>query len=120
MFALLRYPATCPLTLTPATPPRAAAPKTLKIFVNRDNMSFDDVDSFPPTQTIELQPNDYVDGTAKVALQYVKFQSCQSITIFVQDNLEGSEVTCLSRLHFRGSAIQATNVNELKKQPNVD
>lgn len=79
-------------------------------------MGFDDVDSFPPTQVLELARADFKDGVATVALHFVKFQAVQSLTIFIADNLDGSEVTTLSRLQFAGMPIHSTNMNDLKKQ----
>lgn len=79
-------------------------------------MTFDDVESFPPTQTLELSASDFTDGVATVPLQYVKFQCVQSLTAFVEDNLEDGEVTELGRVQVLGVPIKATNVNELKKQ----
>lgn len=94
----------------------AGVPKTLKLFANRTNMGFDDVDSFPPTQVLELTHADYKDGIATVALHFVKFQCVQSMTVFIADNQDGGDVTSLARLQFVGLPIQATNMNDLKKQ----
>ena len=80
-------------------------------------MGFDDTESFPPTQVLELSRSDFAaDGSATVALNFVKFQCVQSLTLFIADNQQGSDVTALARLQFVGMPIQATNVNDLKKQ----
>ncbi|KAG8466675.1 hypothetical protein KFE25_008054 [Diacronema lutheri] len=93
------------------------APRTLKLYVNRSSMGFDDTESFPPTQVLELSRSDFAaDGSATVALNFVKFQCVQSLTLFIADNQQGSDVTALARLQFVGMPIQATNVNDLKKQ----
>jgi hypothetical protein len=116
------------------------------------SMTFDDVESFPPTQVISLSAADIKDGVATIPLQFVKvsggalpslsrlgareatltvrvrarvrpppppvaqFQCVQSVAIFVADNLDGSDVTQLSRVHFFGMPIARTNVNDIKKQ----
>jgi len=79
-------------------------------------MTFDDVESFPPTQAFELSPSDFTDGVATVQLQFVKFQSIQSLHVMVEDNLDGSDVTELTRVQVLGVPIKAMNVNEIKKQ----
>jgi len=92
-------------------------PKTLKLWINRTSMTFDDVDSFPPTQTIELSSSDFKIGhVAVVPLHFVKWQCVQSVTVFVENNLEGSDVTTVTKLQFAGMPIQTTNMNDLKKQ----
>jgi len=78
-------------------------------------MTFDDVDDFPPTQVVELANSDFKDGVATIALQFVKFQCVQQLTVFIEDNQDGSDVTQLARLQVFGMPITVTNMNELKK-----
>ena len=109
----------------------SAAPKTVKIFVNKgayspppasrlrpapprplrgrlscarlppaariDNMSFDDVE-MPATQTLT------VTGAAQIPLQFVKFQSVTSVTVFVEDNQDDDEVRAPTP---RGAALRS-------------
>ncbi|KAJ2998683.1 hypothetical protein HDV02_004214 [Globomyces sp. JEL0801] len=93
-----------------------SGPKTIKTFVNAvSTMSFDDVESQPAIDSIELTPEDLKDGKAPVPLRFVKYQSVHHLTIFVFDNQDGSDVTELQQLQIYGSPIEATkDVNQLK------
>eukprot|EP00966_Prymnesium_polylepis_P251809 5821216-Prymnesium_polylepis.1 len=72
-------------------------------------MAFEDVEDTAATQTLS------VSGGAPSLLQFVKFQCVCSITVFVEDNHDDAEVTCVERLAFVGEAIHKTNMNDLKK-----
>ena len=79
----------------------SSAPKTLKIYVNRDDLDFSTVSSLKPTQTIELaQSNDVQDVPVKRAL----FNTVRSLDLFFEDNWsQGDEdETRLSYLGFKG------------------
>jgi hypothetical protein len=93
--------------------PAPAAPQTVKLFANRVNLSFDDMDSITPTQTLELNEG-HATGTS-VPLQFVKFQTVNSMTVFIENNVEDAEVTSLQRFSLVGTASQKTNMNDLKK-----
>ncbi|KAI9495195.1 PITH domain-containing protein [Zychaea mexicana] len=92
----------------------AQAPKTIKIYVNRQNLGFDEADSVKETQTIELEPKDFEED-AVVNLRFVKFQNVNTLVIFVQDNQEDEETTQIQQIVFIGSPIEATNMGNLKK-----
>ncbi|KAL1931098.1 hypothetical protein VTP01DRAFT_10235 [Rhizomucor pusillus] len=90
------------------------APKTIKIYANRQNIGFDEADSIQETQTIELQESDYEEN-AVINLRFVKFQNVNQLVLFVVDNLGDEETTQLQQLIFIGSPIEATNMSNLKK-----
>ncbi|KAI8147618.1 PITH domain-containing protein [Fennellomyces sp. T-0311] len=90
------------------------APKTIKLYVNKQNLGFDDADSVSETQTLELQPKDFEED-AIVNLRFVKFQNVNTLVLFVQDNQEDEETTQIEQLIFIGSPIEATNMSNLKK-----
>lgn len=92
-------------------PDDGSAPKTVKIFANRLNMSFDDAEDFPPTQTIELPSA----NAGQVPLQLTKFLSVSSLTIFVESNQGDEEATGLNRLELVGVPLATTNMKDLKK-----
>ncbi|KAG2221370.1 hypothetical protein INT45_012416 [Circinella minor] len=92
----------------------AQAPKTIKIYTNRQTLGFDDADSVKETQTIELEPKDFEED-AVINLRFVKFQNINSLVLFVQDNQEDEETTQIQQLIFIGSPIEATNMGNLKK-----
>ncbi len=86
--------------------PEDAAPRTVKLFVNRINMSFDDCEDMPPTQTLELSS-----ASSTTNLNFVKFQSVTSLTLFVENNLAGGDVTAVSRITIVGQPLATTNVS---------
>ena len=67
----------------------AAAPKTVKLYVNRVSMAFEDCEDSAPTQTLTLTPADL---GRDLPLQFVKFQNVSNLSVFVEDNQEDSEV----------------------------
>ncbi|KAI9311029.1 PITH domain-containing protein [Dichotomocladium elegans] len=92
----------------------AQAPKTVKIYVNRQNLGFDEADSVQETQTIVLEPKDFEQDNV-VNLRFVKFQNVTNLVLFIVDNQEDEETTQLQQLILIGSPIEATNMNNLKK-----
>ncbi|KAG9236201.1 putative PITH domain-containing protein P35G2.02 [Amylocarpus encephaloides] len=84
------------------TSPSSSAPKTLKVFINRDDLDFSTCSDLPPTQQFELsQTSDVQD----IAVKRVLFGKVQSLTLFVEDNY-GDDVTSISYLGFRGDWMQ--------------
>lgn len=78
-----------------------AAPRTLKLFVNRPDLDFDTAEELEPTQTLELaQTADVQEVPVKRAL----FARVQRLALFFEDNFgDGDEdVTRLSYLGFKG------------------
>lgn len=91
-------------------------PTKVMLFVNRNNMGFEDVEDVDPTQTLELTAADLKEDAEPILLKFVKFQRVRSITLFIEDNA-GGDVTALGGLKFIGKTIATTNMNEFKKQP---
>ena len=79
-------------------------PTTIKLYVNRESMGFEDCEDIEPTQIFELTGDDLKEGAKPLLLKYVKFQRVRSITIFIEDN-EGGEITALGMLKFFGRPI---------------
>ncbi|RCH85605.1 Thioredoxin-like protein 1 [Rhizopus stolonifer] len=96
-------------------PNTANAPKTIKLYTNRQALGFDDADSTSETQTIELSPKDFEED-AVVNLRFVKYQNVTHITLFVVDNQEEEETTMIQQLIFIGTPVEATNMNDLNKE----
>ncbi|ORE11670.1 DUF1000-domain-containing protein [Rhizopus microsporus var. microsporus] len=95
----------------------AQAPKTIRLYANRQALGFDDTDSVKETQVIELAPKDF-EQDAIVNLRFVKFQNITHITLFVVDNQEDEETTQLEQLIFIGTPVETTNMNDLNKEEN--
>ncbi|EFJ06578.1 hypothetical protein SELMODRAFT_272267 [Selaginella moellendorffii] len=93
--------------------PADEGPKTVRLFANRQNMGFSNVGDFPPNDVITLTP-EHLKGKP-VLLKYVKFQNVRSVTVFIEDNQSGGEVTKLQRISLIGSTVETTNMSELKK-----
>ncbi|KAK3821473.1 MAG: PITH domain-containing protein [Benniella sp.] len=92
----------------------AKAPKTVKLYVNRLSLGFDEAESVEPTQIIELTDEHYK-GNGLIPLRFVKFQNVTSVILFVEDNLEDEETTQIKQISFIGSSIESTDMSALKK-----
>ena len=75
-------------------------PRLVKLFVNRNELDFADIDSVPPTAQFEL-PFEYENNSFSVSLAGSKFTRMQSLLIFIEDNF-GTDTTCLSRIRIEG------------------
>ncbi|KAG0358563.1 Thioredoxin-like protein 1 [Podila minutissima] len=92
----------------------AHAPKTVKVYVNKLTLGFDETDSVEETQTIVLSEKDY-EGNGLIPLRFVKFQNVNSVILFVEDNLGEEETTQIKQLIFVGSPLDSTDMSALKK-----
>lgn len=93
-------------------------PKTLRLFSNRSTvLGFDEAESTPATQTIELKESDWdpKTHTAKVELRFVKFQNISSVVIFVVDGDSGAEQTRIDRLRLLGESGEKKSMGKLEK-----
>jgi len=116
----------------------ATAPTRVRVFANRAEMGFDDVEDFPATQEWELTPDMLKEDaepmqvcprhTAAAALsslacdsnhppspplaqtKYVKFQKVTGLQFFFEN--EEGEVSAVSRVQIFGSAGDAVDVGE--------
>ncbi|KAL7204864.1 hypothetical protein ACSBR2_017888 [Camellia fascicularis] len=93
--------------------PEEEGPKTVKLFANREHMGFSNVNDFPPSDTAVLSP-DTLEGKP-VILKYVKFQNVRSLTIFVEDNQSGSDITKVQKIVLYGTTVETTDMKGLKK-----
>jgi hypothetical protein len=90
-----------------------SAPRTVKLFANGLNMSFEDCESDTPTQEFELSPADLAADT-QTKLYACKFLRVNTLTIFVEDS-NGADQTILSSLKLIGTTVIGTNMSEFKK-----
>ncbi|KAF5581205.1 60S ribosomal protein L3 [Fusarium pseudoanthophilum] len=87
------------------TSPSASAPKTLHLFINRDDLDFAAAEESDPIQTLELsQTSDLQEIPVKRAL----FGKVQRLVLFFADNFgDGDEdVTRISYIGFKGEWTQ--------------
>ncbi|KAG0354538.1 Thioredoxin-like protein 1 [Gamsiella multidivaricata] len=92
----------------------AHAPKTIKLYVNKLTLGFDEAESVQETQTIVLTEKDY-EGNGLIPLRFVKFQNVTSVILFIEDNLGDEETTQIKQLVFIGSPLDSTDMTALKK-----
>ena len=75
-----------------------SAPKTLKLFSNKDDLDFSAASDLNPTQSFELsQTSDIQEYTVKRTL----FGNTYSLTLFIEDNY-GDDVTRIYWIGFKG------------------
>ena len=91
-------------------------PSTVHLYVNRENLGFEDINDVDPTQTLNLTAEDLREGSDPIMLKFVKFQRVKSITFFIEDN-QGGDVTALGSLKLFGRPVGTTNMSEFKKNP---
>jgi hypothetical protein len=92
-------------------------PTAVKVFVNRNNLGFEDIDDVEPTQTFDLTAEDLRESSDPLTTRFVKFQRVKSLTIYVEDN-NGGEVSALGSIKLMGRTVATTNMSEFKKNPN--
>lgn len=82
--------------------PSPTAPKTLKLYLNRDDLDFNAVSDLPAKQTLELPlTGEIIEMPVKRAL----FNNCHSLSLFFEGNHSDGEedVTRISYLGFKGT-----------------
>jgi PITH domain len=87
-------------------------PSKIHLYVNRENLGFEDCDDVDPTQTLHLTTEDM---RRPIQLKYVKYQRVKSLTLFIEDN-QGGDVTALGGIKLFGFPVTGTNMTEFKKQ----
>ncbi|KAK0731069.1 PITH domain-containing protein [Lasiosphaeris hirsuta] len=92
-------------------------PRKIKLFTNKPhNLGFDEAEDMAATQTLELSEKDWnADGTANIALRYVKFQNITSLVMFVVDGDGDGEKVRLDRLRLIGEAGEKREMGKLEK-----
>jgi hypothetical protein len=106
-------------------------PSTLKLFVNKPTIGFDQAASDPPTQVLQLSPP-HLSGD-QIPLRFVKFQNVNSLTvptpppamhspaqIFIESNQGGSDVTVVTRLALFGETDDVMDMRKELPKPTDD
>ncbi|KAI4235422.1 MAG: hypothetical protein L6R40_006464 [Gallowayella cf. fulva] len=75
-----------------------SAPKTLKLFLNRDDLDFSAATDLPPTQTLELSQTSEIQD---VPVKRTAFGNTYSLSLFFEDNY-GADVTEIYWIGFKG------------------
>lgn len=90
-------------------------PTRVLLFVNRNNLGFEDVEDIDPTTELELTAEDLRESSDPIQLKFVHYQRVKSITLFIEDN-NGGDVSALGGLKFFGKPVATTNMKDFKKQ----
>mmetsp|Transcript_589 Transcript_589/g.1965 ORF Transcript_589/g.1965 Transcript_589/m.1965 type:complete len:172 (+) Transcript_589:152-667(+) len=97
------------------SPDAESAPTRISLFANSvGGLDFNDVTEHPPTQEIELDPEEVAQGVT-VPLRFVKFQNTNNVTIFVAEN-GGAETTSISLLRFIGKGQDFCDVSTIHER----
>ncbi|AQK62361.1 PITH domain-containing protein At3g04780-like [Zea mays] len=94
--------------------PEEEGPKTVKLFSNKEHMGFSNVNDYPPMDTLELS-SDHLIENKPLPLKYVKFQNVRSLTVFIEDNQSGSDVSKIQKVALYGTTVDTTNMKDLRK-----
>jgi hypothetical protein len=87
-------------------------PSKIHLYVNRENLGFEDCEDVDPTQTLHLTAEDM---KKPIPLKFVKFQRVKSLTLFIEDN-QGGDITALGGIRLMGRIVGTTNMADFKKQ----
>mmetsp|Transcript_31231 Transcript_31231/g.77697 ORF Transcript_31231/g.77697 Transcript_31231/m.77697 type:complete len:170 (+) Transcript_31231:34-543(+) len=94
-------------------PADGTAPKVVKIYGNKPNLSFEDGGK-KPTEMLTLTAEQVTKGEV-IELDFTMFQNVRVISLFVDSNQAGGDVTNVSKIVINGSPVHTTNMSELKK-----
>ncbi|KAJ5079315.1 thioredoxin like 1 [Anaeramoeba ignava] len=95
-------------------PDDGTSPKDIKLFVNRRDIGFSDVNDLRPIQQLTLSDDDVVNGE-EIKLRYVLFQNVDSLVIFIQNNQADSPNTIVHRISLFGMPAVDTNMSDFKR-----
>ncbi|KAK5990916.1 Thioredoxin-like protein 1 [Cladobotryum mycophilum] len=97
-------------------------PSEIHLFINRtQNMDFEEAEDAESTQAVILTDKDWnSDGTASIALRFVKFQKTNTLTIFVQKGDGEAESVRIDRVKLIGDAGPKRELGKLQKISDED
>jgi len=87
-------------------------PVVVKLFINKPNMNFQDVDDAKAVQVFELAEEDLLAERHNL-LKFTSFQRVDHLTVFVEEN-DGAEVSTLSGIAFTGEPTEGMNIADWK------
>eukprot|EP00033_Pygsuia_biforma_P001303 GCRY01001476.1.p1 GENE.GCRY01001476.1~~GCRY01001476.1.p1 ORF type:complete len:164 (+),score=21.34 GCRY01001476.1:83-574(+) len=100
--------------------PEDTAPETIKLYCNQGALNFDNVLDLTPTETLTL--NDVPTHLGNLGQEpglfklekYVRFQNVRTLTIFIEDNCDGGELTEISQLVLLGMPKDSFDMKNFK------
>jgi len=93
-------------------PEDGRAPKSIRLFVNRTQIGFEDAENVPAEQELDFEPSQLGE---RIELKFVKFQSVDRLTVFVSGNQGDEESTAVSGLRFWGTTVATTKMGDFKR-----
>jgi hypothetical protein len=91
-----------------------STPTSVRLFANLISPGFTDINELEPTQVITVGDTELSTGR-KIILKQVKFQRCDSLTIFIAEN-RGEDFTTLSGLKIFGFTLDSLDVGSIHHQ----
>merc|ERR1719464_941016 len=88
------------------------APTTVRAFTGSPDMGFDDARDADGIQELTLDPAQ-ADKPEEVQVRFVKFQSVQSLQLFVHENA-GAETTKIQQIEFVGQPASSMDMKDWK------
>lgn len=86
----------------------------MKIFINKPNLSFDNC-AKKATEQLTLSAEQVSGDGKQTELDFTQFQNVRVVSIFVESNQGGGDVTNVSKIVINGAPVHTTNMSELKK-----
>ena len=90
-----------------------ADPKSVKLFVDRDDLDFESARELPPAMKIELVPPGHDDGSGTIDYPLRpagRFQNINSITLYFNENYSGEEENCQTEITYVGFKGKGTKM----------
>lgn len=86
------------------TDPMDVAPKTIKLFKNREDLDFESADELEPTQVLEIPEPVLDEHVFEMPLNRALWNATTSITLFFEENWSSGEedVTVVGYIGFKG------------------
>ncbi|CAF3912810.1 unnamed protein product, partial [Adineta steineri] len=84
-------------------------PKTVKLFLNRETVSFTDVKTNEPVEILEINKNHLTYGKP-IEFKFIKSQRIHSITFFFMDNQSNSKQTSIESVVFFGTPVNTIDI----------
>eukprot|EP01095_Lingulamoeba_sp_RSL-Kostka_P008906 TRINITY_DN3037_c0_g1_i1.p1 TRINITY_DN3037_c0_g1~~TRINITY_DN3037_c0_g1_i1.p1 ORF type:complete len:215 (-),score=68.17 TRINITY_DN3037_c0_g1_i1:193-837(-) len=81
-----------------------SAPRTLKVWKNKDNIDFSNCEDIQATQEFELDPN--LGGQIEYRVKTAKFNNVSSLTFFVEDNWADIDQTRITYIGLKGDYLK--------------
>ena len=92
-----------------------AAPRAVRLFVNRPSLGFAEAASDPAAQELELSAADAAHPGAVLPLRAARFKGVTCLGVYVSSNAGDAETTQIGALRLLGSAGETFDVAAIKK-----